>query len=56
MEITEKIRDAVDEKATPAQINKIAKGDGMFTLKECATNKFLKGVTTFDEVLRVTGK
>jgi general secretion pathway protein E len=56
MEITEKIRDAVDEKATPAQIKKIAKSEGMVILKECAINKFLQGVTTYDEVLRVTGK
>ncbi len=56
MEITEKIRDAVDEKATPVQIKKIAKSEGMVILKECAVNKFLQGVTTYDEVLRVTGK
>ncbi len=55
MEMTEKIRDAVDMKATPVQIKKIAKSNRMTTLRESAIKKLLKGVTTFDEVIRVTG-
>ncbi len=55
MEMTEKIRDAVDAKATPTQIKKLAVADKMITLRECAIRKLLKGVTTFDEVIRVTG-
>lgn len=55
MEMTEKIRDAVDMKATPVQIKKIAKSNRMTTLRESAIKKLLTGVTTFDEVIRVTG-
>ena len=55
MEMTEKIREAVDVKATPVQIKKIAKDKGMNTLRESAIKKLLKGVTTFDEVIRVLG-
>ena len=55
MEMTEKIRDAVEQKATPVQIKKIAKANGMGTLRENAIKKLLKGTTTFDEVIRVTG-
>jgi general secretion pathway protein E len=55
MEMTEKIRDAVDMKATPVQVKKIAKSNRMTTLRESAIKKLLTGVTTFDEVIRVTG-
>lgn len=55
MEITERIRSAIDNKATPSDIKKIAKGEGLITLRECAVKKMLKGITTFDEVIRVTG-
>lgn len=55
MEMTEKIRNAVDEKATPMQIKKLAIANGMTTLREAAIKKLLKGITTFDEVIRITG-
>lgn len=55
VEITDKIRVAADDKATPSIIKKIAKAEGLITLRECAIRKLLKGITTFDEVIRVTG-
>ncbi|GAB4407103.1 MAG: GspE/PulE family protein [Thermodesulfovibrionales bacterium] len=55
MEITEKIREAVNNNALPSEIKKIARDKGMITLRECAVRKLLQGVTTFDEVIRVTG-
>lgn len=55
MEMTEKIRETVDAKATPLQIKKLAMANGMTTLREAAIKKLLKGITTFDEVIRVTG-
>lgn len=55
MEITEKIRNAVNEKVTPSEIKKIAQGSGMVTLRECAIKKLLQGITTVDEIIRVTG-
>jgi general secretion pathway protein E len=55
MEITEKIRAAIDSGATPARIRKIAESEGYKTLRKCAIKKLLKGITTFDEIVRVTG-
>lgn len=55
MDITDKVRDAVNNKATPVEVKKIAKENGMTTLRECAIRKLLQGATTFDEVVRVTG-
>ncbi len=55
MEITEKIREEVHEKSSPLNIKKIARGQGMNTLKDNAIRKLLQGITTVDEVLRVTG-
>jgi len=55
MEVTDKIRTAADNRATPSVIKKIAKTEGLITLREIAIRKMLKGITTFDEVIRVTG-
>lgn len=55
MEMSEKIRDAVDTKQTPAQMKKLAMANRMTTLRENAIKKLLTGATTFDEVIRVTG-
>ena len=55
MEMTEKIRAAVDGKASPDSIRRSARGEGFTTLKECATEMFLKGITTSDEIIRTTG-
>jgi general secretion pathway protein E len=55
MEMTEKIRDAVDARETPAEIKKLAMSNRMTTLRESAIKKLLMGGTTVDEVIRVTG-
>ena len=55
MEMTEKVREEVHEKASPLSIKKISIGQGMNTLRENAIKKLLKGITTVDEVIRVTG-
>ena len=55
MEITEKIREEVHEKSSPVDIKKVAQSQGMNTLRENAIRKLLQGITTVDEVLRVTG-
>ncbi|NNF98464.1 MAG: type II/IV secretion system protein [Desulfobacteraceae bacterium] len=36
------------------RLKRAAREEGMTTLRESAVDKFLKGITTFDEVLRVT--
>jgi general secretion pathway protein E len=55
LETSEKIRDAINKKSIPTEIKKIAQVHGMTTLRESAIKKLLQGVTTVDEVIRVTG-
>jgi general secretion pathway protein E len=55
MEITDKIRAAADDRAVPSIVKKIARSEGLITLRECSIRKLLRGITTFDEVIRVTG-
>ncbi len=55
MEISEKIRDAIEDRCSPDKIKQLAIGDGMKTLRESAVEKLLMGVTTVDEIVRVTG-
>jgi general secretion pathway protein E len=55
MEMTEKIRNEVDAKAIPSIIKKVAQGQGMNTLRENAIKQLIHGITTVDEVIRVTG-
>jgi general secretion pathway protein E len=55
MEITDKIRAAVDKKEPPVRVKEIARSDGYSTLRENAIKVLLDGITTFDEIVRVTG-
>ena len=55
MEITDKVRDEIQKEASPIALERVAQGQGMNTLRENAIKKLLKGVTTVDEVIRVTG-
>jgi general secretion pathway protein E len=55
MEISEKIREAIENQSTPDKIKQIAISEGLVTLKEGAINKLLKGITTVEEIARVTG-
>ncbi len=55
MEISEKIKSAIAEKAPPDMIKNIARSEGYTTLRDCAREILLQGTTTFDEIVRVTG-
>jgi len=55
MEVTDKIRAALVERATQAKLKQIAQTEGFTTLRENAIQILLKGITTVDEVVRVTG-
>ncbi len=55
MEVTDKIREAVERKETPVRIEEIARSEGFSTLRENAVQILLEGITTFDEIVRVTG-
>jgi general secretion pathway protein E len=56
MELNEKIRAIIRDKADAELIRKAAMSDGMMGLREAAVRKMLNGETTFDEVIRVTGE
>ncbi|MBI4249752.1 MAG: Flp pilus assembly complex ATPase component TadA [Elusimicrobia bacterium] len=55
LEINEPIRELVHQHATEGKIKEIAIKQGMLTLQDVATLKVLRGITTFEEMLRVTG-
>ncbi len=55
LEITPKISSMISDKAPAYMITREAKKGGMRTLKEDGFSKALAGLTTFEEVVRVTG-
>jgi general secretion pathway protein E len=56
MEMNDRIRAIIHDKSDAETIRKAAVADGMVGLREAAVLKMLKGETTFDEVIRVTGE
>lgn len=56
LEMDDKIRKLVVGKASAKEITKQARHDGLLTLREAAIKKLAKGVTSFEEVLRVTAE
>ena len=54
MPFTESIRRLTTGQADVDAIRAKAREEGMRTLRECAVQKFLQGITTYQEVLRVT--
>jgi len=55
LEVTDKVRAAIEERTTPTKLKQIAQTEGFTTLRENAIRILLKGITTVDEVVRVTG-
>ncbi|MBI2590624.1 MAG: type II/IV secretion system protein [Candidatus Blackburnbacteria bacterium] len=53
MPVTEKIARLVSEKSPAANIEKVAREEGMVTMKQDGYLKALEGITTVEEVLRV---
>ena len=54
LEVTKEIRRWITEKADADVIAKAAKNEGMKTMLEDGLNKVAQGLTTFEEVMRVT--
>ncbi|MBU0574533.1 MAG: GspE/PulE family protein [Candidatus Margulisbacteria bacterium] len=54
LDITDEIRDMIVNKATASQIKKAAIEKGMHTLRDDGLLKVIEGITTIEEVLRVT--
>jgi type IV pilus assembly protein PilB len=53
MPVTEKMGKLILEKATAAEMQRLAMSEGMLTMKQDGFVKVLEGVTTVDEVWRV---
>ena len=54
LEVSDGIRQLIDGKTPDTVIKEMARKDGMRTLKENAVRKMAEGITTFEEVLRLT--
>ncbi len=54
LEVTDEIREMIDGKTPDTVIKEAARRGGMRTLKENAVRKMAEGITTFEEVLRLT--
>ncbi len=52
--MSEKLRHLTNRKGSLAELKKVALHEGMLTLQQSAVDKMLRGVTTFEEVVRVT--
>ncbi|MCB2184351.1 MAG: GspE/PulE family protein [Desulfobulbaceae bacterium] len=53
--LTDPIKKLVSQGANSSEIGKVAIQEGMTTLKEDAWSKVMKGITTYEEAIRVTG-
>ncbi len=49
-----KAKDLIARGASPSEVAKAARGEGLRTLREAAVHKMTMGVTSFEEVLRMT--
>ncbi|MGH7355005.1 MAG: type II secretion system protein GspE, partial [Candidatus Rokuibacteriota bacterium] len=54
MPISEELRDLILRNATTAEMRALAQQQGMRTLRQAGLIKVLEGVTTVEEILRVT--
>ncbi|MDH3973408.1 MAG: GspE/PulE family protein [Deltaproteobacteria bacterium] len=55
MEISESVKEVMTDKVSLAALKEVVKSDGILTVRECAVRKMLEGVTTYEEVVRITG-
>jgi len=55
MEFTDKLKAVLSDKIEISTLYDIAKSDGMVNLRRVAVRKMLEGVTTYEEVMSITG-
>ncbi len=55
MELSEPVKAAISNGASLADLTALARAEGMVSLHEAAVRKMLEGITTFEEVVAVTG-
>jgi general secretion pathway protein E len=54
MPVTDNIRQLINRRADAKEIMRVARADGMATLREAAVRRLAQGITSFGEVIRVT--
>jgi len=54
LEVTDSVRQMILDRASAKEIKETGRKQGMLTLRECAIRKLLGGVTTVEEMIRVT--
>jgi general secretion pathway protein E len=54
LQVNDAIRELIIQRADAATIMRSARADGTVTLREAAVQKLAEGITSFEEVLRVT--
>ena len=55
LDFTDNIKAVLSDKMDLATLYSVARGDGMINLRQVAIRKMLEGVTTYEEVLAITG-
>jgi general secretion pathway protein E len=55
MDITENVKRAISDRTDPSALAQVARGDGMISLRQVAIMKMLEGITTYEEVVSMTG-
>ena len=55
MELSDKVRTVLSDEIELSALYDIAKADGMINLRQVAVRKMLEGITTYDEVVAMTG-
>jgi type II secretory ATPase GspE/PulE/Tfp pilus assembly ATPase PilB-like protein len=56
MALNEEIKDVIFRRGSSQKIKELAIANGMFTLRQDGLRKVLKGITTLNEVMRVTNQ
>jgi len=55
MEFTDKLKAVLSDKIEISTLYDITKSDGMVNLRRVAVRKMLEGITTYEEVMSITG-
>ena len=55
LDVNEGVKAVISERLDLASLQQVAKRDGMVLLRELAVKKMLQGITTYEEVIAVTG-
>ncbi|MEJ2202343.1 MAG: GspE/PulE family protein, partial [Desulfuromonadaceae bacterium] len=55
MDFTQRVRDVLSDEIDLETLHRAVRADGMISLREAAVRKMLEGISTFEEVVSVTG-